>query len=205
MRMAASICPIGMILRCLPAEVLAGDLAEFEANGSAATEIGLPMNMILGQLPSGKVEMTMQDLVPHFPPGYLQPTEAIGNYLQTIISLPLMDVVMRIPPDLLALRPDQKDVDAAVINMADPFTEEILREQAEAARRGADQYHRRKPGAAGGVCSPRPGCLVASDFPVRCAAAPPHNRTAESFAHRCNDAGHAALADSEASGRHPPG
>ena len=33
------------------------------------------------------------------------------------------------------LRPDQKDVDAAVINMADPFTEEILREQAEAARK----------------------------------------------------------------------
>ena len=42
---------------------------------------------------------------------------------------------MRIPPDLLALRPDQKDVDASVINMADPFTEEILREQAETARR----------------------------------------------------------------------
>jgi len=124
-----------MILRCLPPEVLASDVSEFEANGSAATEIGLPMNMILGQLPSGKVEITLQDLIPHFPPGYLQPTDAITNYLPNVISLPLMDVVMRIPPDLLALRPDQKDVDASVINMADPFTEEILREQAEAARR----------------------------------------------------------------------
>jgi competence ComEA-like helix-hairpin-helix protein len=129
--------PIGMILRCLPPEVLADDIAKFEANGTAATEIGLPMNMILGQLPSGKVEMALQDLIPHFPAGYLQPTESITNYLPTIISLPLMDVVMRIPPDLLALRPDQKDVDAAVINMADPFTEEILREQAEAARKAA--------------------------------------------------------------------
>jgi len=127
--------PIGMILRCLPPEVLAEDISKFEASGAAATEIGLPMNSILGQLPSGKVEMTLQDLVPHFPAGYLQPTEAIASYLPSVINLPLMDVVMRIPPDLLALRPDQKDVDASVINMADPFTEEILREQAESARR----------------------------------------------------------------------
>jgi len=127
--------PMGMILRCLPTEVLAGDLAEFEASGAAATEIGLPMNMILSQLPSGKVEMSLADLVPHFPPGFLQPTASIASYLPTLVNLPLMDVVMRIPPDLLALRPDQKGVDASVINMADPFTEEILREQAEAARR----------------------------------------------------------------------
>jgi len=124
-----------MILRCLPAEVLAADISEFEASGAAATEIGLPMNMILSQLPSGKVEMSLKELLPQFPAGYLQPTESIASYLPTLINLPLMDVVMRIPPDLLALRPDQKDVDASVINMADPFTEEILREQAEAARR----------------------------------------------------------------------
>ncbi len=128
---------MGMILRCLPQEVLAADISDFEASGAAATEIGLPMNMILSQLPSGKVEMTLQELVPHFPPGYLQPTESITSYLPQLINLPLMDVVMRIPPDLLALRPDQKDVDASVINMADPFTEEILREQAEAARNQA--------------------------------------------------------------------
>jgi predicted regulator of Ras-like GTPase activity (Roadblock/LC7/MglB family) len=126
---------MGIILRCLPPEVLAADISQFEASGAAATEIGLPMNMILGQLPSGKVEMTLQELVPHFPPGYLHPVEALGSYLPMLVSLPLMDVVMRIPPDLLALRPDQKDVDASVINMADPFTEEILREQAEAAKR----------------------------------------------------------------------
>jgi competence ComEA-like helix-hairpin-helix protein len=127
--------PAGMILRCLPPEVLSADVDDFEKSGQAATDIGLPMNSILGQLPSGKVEMTMQELVPLFPPGFLQPTESISNYMSNVVSLPLMDIVMRIPPDLLALRPDQKDVDAAVINMADPFTEEILREQAEAARR----------------------------------------------------------------------
>ncbi len=129
--------PIGMILKCLPQEVLASDLAEFEASGAAQTEVGLPMNIVLSQLPSGKIEVPLSELIAHFPPGFLQPTESITNYLPTPINLPLMDVVMRIPPDLLALRPDQKDVDAAVINMADPFTEEILREQAEAARRAA--------------------------------------------------------------------
>jgi hypothetical protein len=131
--------PIGMILRSLPPEVLVADLSEFEASGAAAIEIGLPMNLILGQLPSGKVEIPLGELVPHFPPGYLQPTQSIASYLPNLVNLPLMDVVMRIPPDLLALRPDQKDVDSSVINMADPFTEEILREQAEAARRPAPE------------------------------------------------------------------
>jgi competence ComEA-like helix-hairpin-helix protein len=127
--------PIGMILRCMPPETLSGDVSDFEKTGAAGTEVGLPMNTILGQLPSGKVEMTVGEIIPHLPPGYLQPAAALTHYQSTIVSLPLMDVVMRIPPDLLTLRPDQKDVDAAVINMADPFTEEILREQAEAARR----------------------------------------------------------------------
>ena len=73
--------------------MLAADLSEFEANGSAATEIGLPMQMILGQLPSGKVEMTLQELVPHFPSGFLQPTGSIAAYLPNPVNLPLMDVV----------------------------------------------------------------------------------------------------------------
>ena len=101
-------------------------------------ELGLPMSLVLPQVPSGKVEMTLQELVPHFPPGFLQPTELIASYLPTLVTLPLMDIVMRIPPDLLTLRPDQKDVDASVINMADPFTEEILREQSEAANRKSE-------------------------------------------------------------------
>jgi competence ComEA-like helix-hairpin-helix protein len=129
--------PVGMILRCLPPEVLAADIAQFESSGAAATEVALPMNTILNQLPTGRVEMTLQEIVAYLPPGFLHPTEAIVAFLPTLVSLPLMDVVMRIPPDLLSIRPDQKDVDAAVANMADPFTEETIREQAEEARREA--------------------------------------------------------------------
>jgi hypothetical protein len=127
--------PVGMILRCLPPEVLAAPLAEFENSGAAATEVALPLNAILNQLPSGRIEMTLQEIVAHLPSGFLQPTETIASHLPALIALPLMDVVMRIPPDLLSVRPDQKDVDASVAQMADPFTEEGLREQAESDRR----------------------------------------------------------------------
>jgi len=173
--------PIGMILRCLPPEVLASDVSEFEANGSAATEIGLPMNMILGQLPSGKVEITLQDLIPHFPPGYLQATDAIASYLPNVVSLPLMDVVMRIPPDLLALRPDQKDIDASVINMADPFTEEILREQAEAARRQSQPNIIEESQAPQEEFVPRDQAASSRSIPQ--SVAPPRRPTIEPLSH----------------------
>jgi competence ComEA-like helix-hairpin-helix protein len=113
------------------------------------------MNMVLGQLPSGKIEMTLQELAPHLPPGYLQPAEALAGYLSLPITLPLMDVVMRIPPDLLALRPDQKAVDASVTSMADPFTEEILREQANAV----------KPAAPPAMSSSQPNIIDESQVP----------------------------------------
>jgi competence ComEA-like helix-hairpin-helix protein len=122
--------PAGMILRCLPPEMLTSDLAQFEASGAAATEIGLPMNAILSQLPSGKVEFPAQELIAHFPPGFLKTAEELAPLLGTVISLPLMDVVMRIPPDLLSVRPDQKDATAAAGHMADPFTEDSLRQPA---------------------------------------------------------------------------
>jgi hypothetical protein len=116
--------PAGMILRCLPQEMLAAPLAEFEASGAAATEVGLPINAILSQLPSGKVELPIGDVIARFPAGFLRPAEELAGQLQSVINLPLMDVVMRIPPDLLAVRPDQKDVDASVKRMADPFIED---------------------------------------------------------------------------------
>jgi DNA uptake protein ComE-like DNA-binding protein len=116
--------PVGMILRCLPPEMLGGALTEFEASGAAATEIPISLQTILSQLPSGKVELPVRDLVPLIPAGFLKSHEEIGALLGTVVSLPLMDVVMRIPPNLLAVRPDQKDVDPSVRRMADPFAGE---------------------------------------------------------------------------------
>jgi len=124
--------PAGMILRCLPPDMLSAPLEEFEASGAAATEIPLPVNAILSQLPSGKVEMTIRDLVAQIPPGFLKSPGETASYMSILASLPLMDVVMRIPPDLLAVRPDQKDVDPNVRRMADPFSEEALRQAAAA-------------------------------------------------------------------------
>jgi hypothetical protein len=122
--------PIGMILRCLPPEMLSSTLAEFESSGAAATEIPLPINSILSQLPSGKVELPVRDLIAKFPPGFLKSSQEIASYLPILASLPLMDVVMRIPPDLLAVRSDQKDVDPNVRRMADPFSEDTMRQAA---------------------------------------------------------------------------
>lgn len=127
--------PLGMIVRLLPESVRAISMTEFEALPEADQDVSLPLGLILPQLPSGKVEIAVQELVAAIPRHYVRPQEEIAPHLGTLVSMPLMDVVMRIPPDMLALRPDQKEVDAAVVNMADPFTEELLREQAEAARK----------------------------------------------------------------------
>ena len=92
---------------------------------------------------------------------------------------------MRIPPDLLALRPDQKDVDAAVINMADPFTEEILREQAETARRQAGANIIEESQAPHEEFVPSQGAPAKSVAPPR----PPRSRAPRPFPHRRDDAG----------------
>ena len=116
--------PAGMLLRCLPPEMLSASLADFEASGAAGTEVPLPIHSIISQLPSGKVEMPIRDLVAHLPSEFLRPEEEISSQFDNVVNLPLMDVVMRIPPNLLAVRPDQKDVDPNVRRMADPFAGE---------------------------------------------------------------------------------
>lgn len=140
--------PLGMIVRLLPDTVRAVSLEQFEASPEADQDVSLPIGLILPQLPSGKVEISIQELVAAVPRSYVRSPEEIAPFLSTTVQLPLMDVVMRIPPDLLALRPDQKEVDAAVVNMADPFTEELLREQAAAARKAeADKQAAAAPAA----------------------------------------------------------
>ncbi|MEM1059680.1 MAG: helix-hairpin-helix domain-containing protein [Verrucomicrobiota bacterium] len=130
--------PAATLCRILPPEVLAIDPNEMEAHPEAQQDVAVPLAKILPQLPSGKVIMPISEVVSLLPASLLQPAEQIQPHLASTVSLPLMDVVMRIPPDVLQPRPDQKQVDAAVVNMADPFTEEILREQAEKARREAE-------------------------------------------------------------------
>lgn len=151
--------PLGMIVRLLPETVRAISMAEFESSPEADQDVSLPLHLILPQLPSGKVEIAIQELVAAIPRNYVRPQEEIAPHLATLVSMPLMDVVMRIPPDLLALRPDQKEVDAAVVNMADPFTEELLREQAEAARKAEAQKQAE-------AAEPAPAPVPAAPVPV---------------------------------------
>lgn len=155
--------PLGMIVRLLPDSVRAISLAEFEALPEADQDVSLPLGLILPQLPSGKVEVSVQELVAAIPRTYVRSQEEIAPFLSTLVSMPLMDVVMRIPPDMLALRPDQKEVDAAVVNMADPFTEELLREQAEAARKA--EAEKQAAASAPAPAAPAPAAPVTPVVP----------------------------------------
>ncbi len=118
--------PMPLILRLFPENLLAVSLKEFETSAEATQEISLPVSAILPQLPSGRIEMTIQDLVPHIPAHLLKSPSEMAAQMSTVVRLPLMDIVMRIPPDLLALRSDQREVDSSVTSMNDPFVIENI-------------------------------------------------------------------------------
>lgn len=127
--------PVGIIMRVLPADALAISMADFEKSPDATKEVSLPLSLILPQIPTGKVELLVQDLIPHMPMNLIKPAGEMTGLLATPVNLPLMDVVMRIPAEQMTVRTDQKPVDPSVLNMADPFSLEVLREQAEQARK----------------------------------------------------------------------
>ncbi|MDZ4788557.1 MAG: roadblock/LC7 domain-containing protein [Blastochloris sp.] len=123
--------PFSIILNSIPEQLLVADHATLLVHPEVMVQIGLPLSHVLSMLPSGKLEFSLSDLVGAIPAGFVQPLENIPDYAQTPISLPLAEVFRRIPPHLLALRSDQRPVDAAVKNMVDPFSKEAL-EKAQA-------------------------------------------------------------------------
>lgn len=110
--------PIGMIARLLPKEVV-----DEEAVAAVAGEMMmLPLNLILPQLQSGKIEMTVQEIIGLLPPQLLKSDEEIQPHLKTIVALPMMDIITRIPSELMAPRIDQKTVDPTAMKIQSPFT-----------------------------------------------------------------------------------
>jgi predicted regulator of Ras-like GTPase activity (Roadblock/LC7/MglB family) len=154
--------PVGMIVRLLPPEILSVAPQQFEASAEASQEFALPLSLIHHQLPTGRIELSVQDLSQYLPRTLLKSDAELAGHLSQTINLPLSDVYARIPPDLLALRSDQKQIDAQVLNMADPFTEEILREQAAKARAEAEA----KAAEAAGAAAPAEPIVPAAPEPV---------------------------------------
>jgi predicted regulator of Ras-like GTPase activity (Roadblock/LC7/MglB family) len=122
--------PLAVILRALPAEVLTADAESLAASEAAQQGVALPLDNVLSMLPSGKVEFSLRDFSKWIPQGYLHPVESLGAAADTFVRLPLHDVVSRIPAEFLTIRADQKTIDTSVKTMADPFSEEMIRQLA---------------------------------------------------------------------------
>ncbi|MDD5261875.1 MAG: hypothetical protein PHD76_08510 [Methylacidiphilales bacterium] len=118
--------PFSIILQAIPAQYLTAPLAELLAHPESGVEVGLPLALILPALPSGKVEFTVQEIVPYIPEGFVQPAEVLGDEALASFTLPLYQIASRIPADSMILRGDQRPVDSSVLSMADPFSPEML-------------------------------------------------------------------------------
>lgn len=131
--------PFSVIIASLPEGALAGDV-ESLTQSLGSKNVELPLGSIIPMLPSGKVEFAMKDLIPRLPQEALAAEAHLSDMMQVIVPLPLAEVVMRVPPQYLALRSDQKSIDPLVTRMADPFSEEALkRAAAERAAAAAAQ------------------------------------------------------------------
>ena len=77
-------------------------------------------------LPSGKVEFSVQEILPHVPEGFIQSADTLGDFALSTFTLPLYQVASRIPKDAMMLRGDQRPVDSSVMVMEEPFSPEML-------------------------------------------------------------------------------
>lgn len=128
--------PAHIILNALPRDLLTCELSAVSQSPEAQREVPLPLSPILAMLPSGRIELPARDLIKPLPEGWTVPLDQVPEAYP--ISLPLAAIVPRIPPEMLAIRPDQKDIDPAIRNMSDPFTQEMIEKlQAQQAAQAA--------------------------------------------------------------------
>ncbi len=99
--------PVGMVLRLLPQEILVPNLADLI---NQEDEFSMPLDLVLPQLQSGKIEFTVEELIPHLPSKIFKPAAEIQTYLASTVNLPIMDVFTRIPPDKLTPRQEVASV-----------------------------------------------------------------------------------------------
>jgi predicted regulator of Ras-like GTPase activity (Roadblock/LC7/MglB family) len=130
--------PASELLPHIPEAVLLASATELAASPQAQSPFRLPLGTMLTMLPSGKIEVTVGDLATWAPEGIMHPPEVLGEWATQTASLPLPQIVMRISPEMMAVRRDQKQIDAIVLSMDDPFSPEALKAKAEAARAAAE-------------------------------------------------------------------
>lgn len=130
--------PARVLIPHIPEAVLLAGAAELLAMPQAESPFLIPLATVLPMLPSGKIEVTVGDLASWAPEGIMHPLEALGEWASQPTQLPLPEIVMRIPPESMMLRRDQKQIDTMVLSMDDPFSPEALRAKAAQARAAAE-------------------------------------------------------------------
>jgi predicted regulator of Ras-like GTPase activity (Roadblock/LC7/MglB family) len=165
--------PVSVLLPSIPETVLLSSASEILASALAEENFRLPLATILPMLPSGKIELTIGDLVTGAPEGIFHTVEALGEWTAQPVLLPLPPIVMRISPEMMSLRRDQKQIDTMILTMDDPFSPEALRAKAEAARAAAES-------AAAAAVVPEPPAEV-EDIPAVVEDAEPSPPAVSSF------------------------
>lgn len=132
--------PVATLLPSIPVEFVVSDHDTIYQSPVAQESACIPLSLILPLLPSGKVEILAQDLFGYLPQGVMKTPEELGEYALSPVTLPLQEIIRRMPEGSLNLRTDQKPIDSSVTGMEDPFSAEMLAAaQEEAAQKAQEQ------------------------------------------------------------------
>lgn len=94
------------VLECVPAEMLKPDLG----GASRSTRVAIPANVIIPQLPTGKVSIPLRELVSRLPQTIFIAQRPIAP--DKIVSLPLDKIVPQLPADFF--QPDARQESLAI-------------------------------------------------------------------------------------------
>jgi len=93
--------PVGVAFRALPPEVLS-DQAQMVVN--PADEFSIPLQLIVPQLPTGKIEFSVQQMMSFLPQAMFKSPTEIAPFSDRKILLPMMEVFTRIPSQKLQVK-----------------------------------------------------------------------------------------------------
>lgn len=153
--------PLANVLESVPLLFLAGDAEKLVDSAKARSEtVGVPLEQVLAQLPSGRIEFRFDDLKSQIPGEFLTEESRGEEQGEVPILLDLAQVVRHLPSSALSRRDDQmevpgtqdKDLPELVVRPDKKPKEAPLRETARVAMAASSMPI--LPGSALGLQSP---------------------------------------------------
>ncbi|MFZ5806806.1 MAG: helix-hairpin-helix domain-containing protein [Verrucomicrobiota bacterium] len=126
--------PMSIVINSIPTLLLALPADTILSGPHGNKTVSIPLTAIVGMLPTGKVEFTLKDFSAYVPAEIFKSLEQNGD---EVFQLPLSEILKRVPPEMLAKRPDQKPVDEKVAQIPEPFSLDALKAVAEAPAKEA--------------------------------------------------------------------